>query len=106
MKTVRKMSDDLLGTRTMQVAFGNLDPTTGRCPARPACLARRSRSSALAGALLSWPSAQTGVDAQPLLGAQRQPIVPDLAEPMEEVGRVMDCWEQRALRLRAPQLGP
>ena len=100
MKTVRKMSDDLLGTKTMQVALGNLDLMQAAVPAGlPGML---GPSSALA--LMRLPAFPlTGID--DFLRRYSQPMR-DFAELMEEVGRVMDRWEQRALWFVLSQLGP
>jgi hypothetical protein len=101
MKTVRKMSDELLGAKTMQVALGTFDLMQGAVPAGlPGMLAPSSSAVALMR-LPAFPL--TGID--DFLRRYSEPMR-EFAELMEEVGRVMDRWEQRALWFVLSQLGP
>jgi hypothetical protein len=101
MKTVRKMSDDLLGTKTMQVALGNFNLMHGAVPAGPPGITGPSLSALALLRLPTFPL--TGID--DFLRRYSEPMR-EFAELMEEVGRVMDRWEQRALWFVLSQLGP
>jgi hypothetical protein len=100
MKTVRNMSDDLLGAQTMRVALGNFDFTGS---ALPVGLTRVfAPSSPLA--LMRLPAFPLkGID--DFLRRYSEPMR-EFAALMEEVGRVMNRWEQRALWFLLSQLGP